>query len=45
MKAVKNKEKIFAEQAEARKGRASNRLVRKAARTQKLEGGSTRVVE
>lgn len=41
MKAVKNKEKILAEQAEARKGRAANRLARKAARTQKLEGGDS----
>merc|ERR1712194_553982 len=38
MKAVKNKEKILAEQAEARKGRAKARLDRKAARSKKLEG-------
>merc|ERR1712087_748957 len=38
MKAVKNKERILAEQAEARKGRAAARLARKAARAKKNEG-------
>ena len=38
MKAVKNKEKILAEQAAARKGRAAARLARKAARDKKNEG-------
>merc|ERR1719361_3032702 len=38
MKAVKNKERILAEQAAARKGRAAARLARKAARDKKNEG-------